>query len=257
MFMLQSFGTIALIFIAMLLTQAWGRHCAERDRARASTQEKLSLGAAEGAVFALLGLFLAFTFSGTGNRFEERRQLVITETNAVGTAWLRIDLLPAERQPEIRQMFRDYLDARIETYRLVAVGEPYQDTYARSMALQSRIWTASLSASQATGSPAPVALMTQALNDMFDIATTRKLVTIMHTPLVVYLMIVVLMVVSAAFVGYGLGGNPFRSFLHYLAFPLVLSAVLYVTIDLEYPRLGFVRVEAIDVGLADLRKTMD
>ena len=71
----------------------------------------------DGAVFAVLGLLIAFTFSGATARFDTRRQLIVEETNDIGTAYLRLAPLPADAQPPLRQAFRDYLAARIETYR--------------------------------------------------------------------------------------------------------------------------------------------
>jgi hypothetical protein len=70
-------------------------------------------GAAEGAVFALLGLLIAFTFSGATSRFEDRRHLITEEANDIGTAYLRVDLLPSDAQPEIRELFRRYVDLRV------------------------------------------------------------------------------------------------------------------------------------------------
>ena len=63
-----------------------------------------------------MGLLIAFTFSGAASRFEARRSLIVQETNDIGTAYLRIDMLPADAQPALRQDFRDYLDARLEFY---------------------------------------------------------------------------------------------------------------------------------------------
>ena len=63
-------------------------------------------GTVEGAVFGLFGLLVAFTFSGAALRFEARRHLIVEEANAIGTAYLRIDLLPHESQPGVRQLFR-------------------------------------------------------------------------------------------------------------------------------------------------------
>jgi len=63
-------------------------------------------GAVEGSVFGLLGLLIAFTFSGAAFRFDARRQLAVEETNAIGTAYLRLDLLPADKQPALRDSFR-------------------------------------------------------------------------------------------------------------------------------------------------------
>src|SRR5688500_7920417 len=109
-------GTL-LLFAAMLAAQQWGRHVGEKHRALMGGDAKSPYGATEAAVFALLGLFFAFTFGGAGARFDERRHLVIDETNAIGTAWLRIDLLPAADQPAVRQMFREYVDSRLAVYR--------------------------------------------------------------------------------------------------------------------------------------------
>lgn len=121
-FTLESLGIIAVLLVAMLAAQAWGRKQGERHRLLTGTSDKSAFGATEGAVFALLGLFLAFAFSGAGGRFDDRRLRVIDEVNAIGTAWLRIDLLPSEAQPAVRELFREYLDARLEAYRLVSAG---------------------------------------------------------------------------------------------------------------------------------------
>src|SRR5688572_11733001 len=73
-------------------------------------------GSAEAAVFGLFGLLVAFTFSGAASRFEDRRDLLTAEANAIGTAYLRLDLLPGDAQPPLRDLFRKYLDVRYEVY---------------------------------------------------------------------------------------------------------------------------------------------
>ena len=78
-----------------------------------------------------LGLLIAFTFSGATSRFEARRHLLTEEANAIGTAYLRLDLLPATAQPELRRMMRAYVDARM------AGGDGGDD-----VRLQNAIWTA-------------------------------------------------------------------------------------------------------------------
>ena len=76
-------------------------------------------GVVDGAVFGLLGLLVAFTFSGAATRFDARRQLVVEEANAIGAAYLRLDVLPAAAQPALRARFREYLDSRLAAYRAV------------------------------------------------------------------------------------------------------------------------------------------
>ena len=118
----MNYALFALMFIlglllGMLLFLEVGRRIGLRQRAKAAGGAVAGSGAVEGAIFALLGLLVAFTFSGAAARFDTRRQLIVEETNAIGTAYLRLDLLPAEVQPTLRERFRQYLAARLEVYR--------------------------------------------------------------------------------------------------------------------------------------------
>jgi hypothetical protein len=98
------------------------------------------LGAIEGAIFGLLGLILAFSFSGALTRFDARRHLVVEEANDIGTAWLRVALLPADAQPPMRDLFRRYLDSRIEVYRKV----PDKGTEDVSLSQEQSLWKIAL-----------------------------------------------------------------------------------------------------------------
>src|SRR5262245_44997479 len=70
-------------------------------------------GAIEGAVFGIFGLLLSLSFFGASTRLDARRQLIVTEANAIGSAYMRVDVLPNVEQPEVRRLFREYLDERI------------------------------------------------------------------------------------------------------------------------------------------------
>ena len=107
-----------------------------------------SAGSLEAAVFALLGLLIAFTFSGALTRFDVRRGQVVDEANAIGTAYLRIDLLPPAAQPRLRETFRNYVDARIATYRKLPDLQAAQRELALSQALQADIWAQAVAATR-------------------------------------------------------------------------------------------------------------
>jgi hypothetical protein len=111
-------------------------------------------GSAEAATFALFGLLVAFTFSGAASRFMERRDLVQDETNAIGTAYLRLDLLPSDVQPAIRDLFRKYVDTRYEAYRRAYDTAFTQAKLAETSALQTTIWNSASAAVQRPGTPA-------------------------------------------------------------------------------------------------------
>src|SRR5512135_1014613 len=106
---------VGLLGGTLLLVEV-GRRIGIRRMAKDGEGARAGAGAVEGAVFGLLGLLIAFTFTGAAARFDARRNLVTEEANDIGTAWLRLDLLPAGEQPALRESFRRYLDTRLEVY---------------------------------------------------------------------------------------------------------------------------------------------
>ena len=256
------------LFVGMLLFLEIGRRLAtgrgKRD-AEISGEgvEAEGVGAVDGAVFALLGLLLAFTFSGASSRFDARRQLVVEETNNIGTAFLRLDLLPAGFQSALRESFRRYLDARIEVYRNISEGEVGEESLSREALakaneLQTQIWRQAVAASRAEGaSPAAPLLLLPALNAMFDITTTRTMAAQMHPPAIVFIVLFGLALAASLLAGYGMTGTTLRSWLHMLGFALAMAVAIYVILEIEYPRLGLIRVDSFDRALIDLRESMN
>jgi len=245
------------LFLGMLVFLEFGQRA---GRARIKNRHEglaKGVGAAEGAVFGLLGLVIAFTFSGAASRFEERRHLITQEANAIGTAYLRLDLLPQEAQPEIRDLARRYVEVRAVIYANVADEAVTKAGLDETLVLQEEIWRKALAATRKPGGhPQAALLLVPALNEMFDITTTRIMAGRNHPPLVVFLMLAGLTFIGSMLVGYSMAGNKGRSWLHTVAFAAVMSLVAYVIIDLEFPRLGLIRVDAADQILIDLRQGM-
>ena len=246
------------LFAGMLIMLDVGRRFGLRQRNRHGKEYGAGLSALEGAVFGLLGLLVAFTFSGAAARFDDRRALIVEEANDIGTAYLRIDLLPPEAQPAIRQKFREYADSRIAVYEALPDIAKALEHLARANDLQAEIWTLAVpaAAQAAPGSSASV-LMLNALNAMFDITNTRFWATRMHPPGVIFLMLAALALGCALIAGHGMSAAPERNWLHMLTFALVLSFTVFVIVDLEFPRLGLFRVSAFDQAIVDVRKGME
>ena len=245
------------LFLGMLVLLEVGRRIGQRRLEHHGIGAHTGAGAVEGAVFGLLGLMIAFTFSGAASRFDGRRQLVVEEANNIGTAWLRIDLLPSEAQPPLRELFRRYLDSRLDTYRKVSDVEVAMAEYGRSTKLQGEIWALAVAACRDAPSPQATLLLLPALNQMIDIATTRLMATRTHPPGIVFVLLVALALAGALLAGFAMAEGKGRSWVHVLAFASILAATVWITIDLEYPRLGLIRVDAADAVLADLRRSMD
>lgn len=247
---------VAVLLCGMVVLVEAGRRLGLRHLARDPELARPGVAAVEAAVFALLGLLIGFTFSGAASRFDERRFLVTEEANAIGTAWLRLDLLPPAAQPDLRELFRQYLDSRLETYRKLPDIQAAETELARSAKLQGQIWAEAISVVRESGSTPAAMLLLPALNQMIDITTTRKMATKVHPPLIVFLMLGALALVSALLAGHGMAGGRDRSWMHVLGFATIIAATLYVIVDMEYPRAGLIRVDAVDQVLRDLRQSM-
>lgn len=245
-----------LFFLATLGCLEVGRRYGQRAFAVDPGKHPAGLGTVETVAFGLLALLLAFTFSGAADRFDRRRAQVVEEANDIGTAWLRLDLLPAPAQPKLRDAFRRYTDSRIATYRAFAESglEVARAEYARSVALQNEIWADAVAACRET--PHANIVLLPALNAMFDITTTRLAATQFHPPRMVYIVLGVISLACAFLVGYEMGASEARSWPHVIVLAALLSFTLYVILDFEYPRLGLIRVDDFDALIAQVRASM-
>jgi hypothetical protein len=253
--LLAALVSLGLLF-GMLACLEFGRRVGQRRMAADPEGVKSGTGPVDSAVFALLGLLIAFTFSSASNRYESRRQLLLEEANDIGTAWLRLDLVADAPRAELQALFREYLDSRLETYR--RIGDPAETSaeYARTQEIQGRIWSQAVPAARAQATPAAQQLLLPALNAMFDIANSRQAATRMHQPPIVFAMLILVALCGAVLAGHSLATGRARSWMHTLAFAAVTAITLYVILDLEYPRFGLIRIDAADQLLLEVRASM-
>jgi len=234
-----------LLFPAMILLLELGR------RLRRSGGTATGSSAIEGAIFGLFGLLLAFTFSGAVSRYDNHRLLLTEEVNDIGTAYLRLDLLPPQMQPELRQLFRDYTNSRLGLFD--AVGD---EITPETLRLQGTIWQRATTAASSPGaSPDAVKLLLPAINDMIDITSTRQNAFNMHPPPVVYWLLFAFSGGSALMAGYSMkpGG---RDWLYSIALAVAVTLTVYTILDVEYPRRGLIRLDDHDRMLISLRESM-
>jgi len=251
-------GIAVAMFAGILAALAIGRRIGQRQLARGGLPGAGSIGSLETAVFALLGLLIAFTFSGALTRFDARRAQAVDEANAMGTAYLRIDLLPAAAQPPMRDAVRSYVDARIATYRKLPDMAAARAELARSQKLQNEIWAKAVAAIATPDTrPGTDLLLIPALNQMFDLATSRMMATQIHPPTIIYAMLIGLGLASALLAGFQSAGERALGWIHQVGFAGIIAFTVYVIFEIEYPRLGWVRIDAIDQVLVNARAGMN
>ena len=247
-----AFLLILGLFFGMLAMLAIGQRLGQRNFAQHADAVRGRLTGVEAAIFGLMGLMIAFTFSGAAARYEMRRQLVVEEANTIGTVYLRLDLLPAASQPALREKFRQYTDARIAVYRLLPDIGASNARAAVAMTLQNEIWTGALAALK-EAPPQATIVVVPALNQMIDVTTTRAIAAHTHTPTLIFAILLILGLVCSLLAGYVLGNTKTRhAWIHLFAFAVVVSLTIYIVFDLDYPRFGFIRLDFADQALIDL-----
>jgi hypothetical protein len=244
----------AVLFAGMLLAEELGLRVGRRRLAVDGDGSHAGLGVVDGAVFGLMGLMVAFAFHGAATRFEARRSLVVQEANDIGTAYLRLDLLPPAAQPGLRNAFRRYVDSRLEVYRRLPDVAAARAELERSTVLQGELWSDAVAA--ARESPQATLLLLPAVNEMIDITTTRTVALETHPPMVIFAMLGFLTLACSVLAGYGMAGARSRSVLHFVGFAAILTLTVYVILDYEFPRVGLIRLDAADRLLADVRQSM-
>lgn len=213
-------------------------------------------GAVEAALFALLGLLIAFTFSGAAARFDDRRVLITQEANAIGSAYQMIEVLPAESRAPIRAKFRDYVESRLNTFRDVTNEAAVTEEMKRTEQLQAEIWQLSVQAANVSNMPPIAGMILPAINEMSDLTTTRQMATKMHPPTIIFVLLVALIFASSILAGFGTAQAKTRSLLHLVTFAAMMGLTVYVILDIEYPRHGLIRVDAFDEVLVSLKNSM-
>jgi hypothetical protein len=231
------------VFIAAILVASEiGFRLGQKAEARTAAKTTSQLLTVEGGILALLGLLLGFTVSMAVTRFEARKQLVLDEANAIGTSYLRAQLLPAPRSADIANLLRQYVDVRL---RYSNVGEdPDRIKAAREQAarLQDEFWTRAVAYAQEDPSPVRAGLLLQSLNQVIDLESSRWLAFQNRVPATVIYANGVLALLAATLVGYTFGLEGRRQVFFTCVLALAITVVLAVIVDLDSPRQGFIRV---------------
>jgi hypothetical protein len=203
------------------------------------------------AVFGLLSLLLAFSFNGAVGRLDTHRQLIADEVTTIGTVAHRIDMLPEAAQPAFRQTLREYVQSRVDVY--AAKLDPNSEPAQRSAVLRDKLWRQNIAACREATCPVPtITLMSTALDEMFAFPVKQSLMARMHPPRIVFATLYGLALLCAFLVGYDQSNVRTRTWHYAFAFPFTMTAMIWVILDVEYPRLGINRLHELEALLVAL-----
>lgn len=189
------------------------------------------------SVLGLLALLVSFTFSMSLSRYDTRRELVLQESNAIGTTWLRVQLLDQPARDELDPLLRAYVAERI-IYGSAKNEREQNASYVRASAIQSRFWAAMGRDITSIRTTPLYALVVSTTNEMFDLAASRKAARAAHVPQRVLVVLLTYTLFVAFLVGYEKGRSRWAST---MLFVLLLIAAALI-LDIDQPVRGAVQV---------------
>jgi len=218
---------------------------------RANKETESPVGSIVGAQLGLLAFLLAITFSLAITRFEERRQVLLNEANAIGTAYLRADMLPEPDRSQVRQLLTQYVDVRIAAVQTGAIEAAVK----RSEEIHAQLWPRVTAAAKADPHSIPTGLLIEALNAVIDQHATRLQASVQNRiPGTVWFVLLSVAAMSFLIIGYhgGLAASARSPAIAVVA--IAFSSVFWLVLNLERPHEGALRLS--QQSLIDLRQSM-
>ena len=231
------FLILALTFFAFW-TSAWaGAYLRKRRRNPEKADDHEDFTLLLGSTLTLLALIVGFTFSMAVNRYDQRKNYEEEEANAIGTEYVRVDILPAEDAVKVRAMLISYLDQRILNYKTRDVGQVRQiDTQTAS--LQSEMWSAVTKPAVAQQTTV-MALVLAGMNDVLNSQGYTQASWWNRVPTPAWILLITISIFCNMLIGYGARrSSSFRFFI----LPVALSISLFLIAEIDSPRSGMIRI---------------
>lgn len=240
-----------LFFILTLVFYRFGFWLRNKKIKSSKASEDQDLGSLNGAMMGLLALLMAFTFGMANSRYDTRRQLVVEEANAIGTAILRTDVYPDSIRGVLRGMLKEYLEARIGFYQAGMNTALVYDFFEKGNALSSSIWTTAATYARTDDVTTRTSQLLPALNAMIDIVTTRKAAGEANLPPSILYFLFALCFCVAFMMGYDKKNR--LDWIVATGFSLMLSITIYIILDLDRPRRGLINLDKPNEKMVELR----
>jgi hypothetical protein len=230
------FMTVIIVLFSFLI----GLRLASHIRRRNKSEKEAPVGSIVGAMLGLLAFILAFTFGMTASRFDARKQLLLDEVNAIGTAFLRAEFLPRPQRTETRNLLRKYVEIRTEVFQQ---REKLPQALVGSEVLHKQLWSQVASLAQQPGDSILLGLYIQSLNELIDLHSKRVTVSFQYRiPGAIWLALYFVTILAMGTVGYQFGIAGTGSLFISTALALAFSAVILLIADLDRAASGIISV---------------
>ena len=226
-------------FLVLWIAERVGA-AARKKRDDMNQEEREDFGIILGSTLTLLGLIIGFSFSMAISRYDQRKNLEEEEANAIGTEYLRADLLPAENAEKVRGLLKSYLDQRIEFYR-TRWAPDLGPVNARTGELQAELWNAVKMPAQ-TEHSAVEALTVSGMNDVLNAQGYTQAAWWNRIPIPAWGLMWIIAICCNVMIGYFV--RPAKGhWARLVVMPLVVAVSFLLIADIDSPRAGVIRVQ--------------
>jgi len=191
------------------------------------------------ATLTLLGLIIGFTFSMAVSRYDQRKNYEAAEANAIGTEYVRADLLPAADAAKVRALLRNYLDQRVLFY-MARDEQQIRQINARTAQLQTELWSAVLAPAEAQPTP-PVALAVSGMNDVLNSQGYTQAAWWNRIPTSAWVLMAAIAICCNVLIGY-CAQNVKAEGVLLLILPFIVTIAFFLIADMDSPCGGVIRV---------------
>ncbi len=235
-FVNRPFAVLVVTFFLLWLA-AWigGRFGLRQDESSEGVRQ--DFGVIQSATLTLLGLIIGFSFSMAIGRYDQRKLYEEAEANAIGTEYVRADLLAPDEASKVRELLRKYTDLRVRFYVTRDLDELSQINL-QTTQTQNQLWT---TVSQtATAQPTPVrALAVAGMNDVLNSQGYTQAAWWNRIPVGAWCLMFGIAVLANLLVGYGAHKVRVKLF---MMLPLAVAISFFLIADIDSPRRGVIRV---------------
>ncbi|MFA7231339.1 MAG: hypothetical protein WC071_08715 [Victivallaceae bacterium] len=247
--LLFNFSSVTItvtLFAVMISFNEIGFHIGRFVQGRTDTEVKTLTGAIQASVLGLLALLLGFTFSMSMQRYDNRCQALISEANAIGTAMLRVKLLPEQHQSRASHLLQAYVDLRIAIGRINLTRRDERAAYNSKISqIQNDLWSLAVMSAQEDPRPVTSGAFITSLNQVIDSYGRRNALLQMHVPEIVLYLLFVVFIAAGGILGYSSGLSGTRVVAPTIMVSFLIALIVFIIIDLDRPKRGII---AIDQG---------
>ena len=226
----------AVSFAVMALSAWFGALAVKRQYLSAEVHDDFEV--VKASALTLLALIIGFSFSMAINRYDQRKNFEEAEANAIGTEYLRADLLPAAAAEKVRGLLRRYTQQRILYY--TAPDEQMDEILAETGRLQGELWRAVAAPAAARQTPV-MAIVAAGMNDVINAQGYTQAAWWNRIPQSAWVLMVAMAVCANFLVGVGASSKGKQSVLLFVL-PFIAAIAFLLIADIDAPRGGFILV---------------